>query len=156
MKFLFGIMALTVGILVPGAAAAPPSTPAPRDLLVPIVEREEAAILPRQTSCHTPSNRACWTTGYNINTDYEVNSPNTGVVRPVSAPLHTKAEIEANMGQYTFTLTEEENWTGPDGVVKNKVMLINSMLCRFLNLLLLKLTDTFYRQDHGYVSFLLD
>jgi FtsP/CotA-like multicopper oxidase with cupredoxin domain len=111
MKFLFGIMALTVGILVPGAAAAPPSTPAPRDLLVPIVEREEAAVLPRQTSCHTPSNRACWTTGYNINTDYEVNSPNTGVVRP-----------------YTFTLTEEENWTGPDGVVKNKVMLINNKI----------------------------
>ena len=25
-----------------------------------------------------------------------------------------------------FTLTEKENWVGPDGVLKNKVMLINS------------------------------
>ncbi|KAH6637198.1 laccase [Chaetomium tenue] len=111
MKFFFGTLALTVGLLVPGGVAAPPSAASQRDLLVPIAERQEAAVLPRQTSCHTPSNRACWTTGYNINTDYEVNSPDTGVVRP-----------------YTFTLTEEENWTGPDGVVKNKVMLINNKI----------------------------
>lgn len=97
MKFLFGVVALTVGILVPGAAAAPPSTPAQRDLLVPIAEREEAAVLPRQTSCHTPSNRACWTTGYNINTDYEVNSPNTGVVRPVSVSSQIRKDKSTNM-----------------------------------------------------------
>jgi hypothetical protein len=119
------------------------------------VEREEAAVLPRQTSCHTPSNRACWTTGYNINTDYEVNSPNTGVVRPVSDLLHIRTKTDTNRRQYTFTLTEEENWTGPDGVVKNKVMLINSMLCRFPDPLFAKLTNILHRQDHGYV-FLLD
>lgn len=27
--------------------------------------------------------------------------------------------------QYTLTLTEEENWKGPDGVTKDKVMLVN-------------------------------
>ena len=27
--------------------------------------------------------------------------------------------------QYTLNITEEENWTGPDGVVKVKVMLVN-------------------------------
>lgn len=27
--------------------------------------------------------------------------------------------------QYTLNLTEEENWVGPDGVAKAKVMLVN-------------------------------
>jgi len=30
--------------------------------------------------------------------------------------------------QYTLNITEEENWTGPDGVVKVKVMLVNGKL----------------------------
>jgi len=111
MKYFFGAVALVVGILAPSVAAAPPSAPVERSLLVPITEREEAAVLPRLTSCNTPSNRACWTTGFDINTDYETNTPNTGVVRP-----------------YTFTLTEVDNWTGPDGVVKSKVMLINNKI----------------------------
>lgn len=66
-------------------------------------------VLARQVeSCNTASNRACWTDGFDINTDYEVDTPITGVVR-----------------NYTLTLTEEDNWTGPDGVVKEKVMLVN-------------------------------
>lgn len=40
-----------------------------------------AAALP---SCNTPSNRACWVTGYDINTDYEKKTPKTGVTRSVS------------------------------------------------------------------------
>lgn len=40
-----------------------------------------AAALP---SCNTPSNRACWVTGYDINTDYESKTPTTGVTVPVS------------------------------------------------------------------------
>lgn len=29
--------------------------------------------------------------------------------------------------QYHLTLTEEDNWLGPDGVTKDKVMLVNGM-----------------------------
>ncbi|KAK4101287.1 multicopper oxidase [Parathielavia hyrcaniae] len=98
MKVVVGLVALLLSILAPRAAAMPSSTPGQKfgDFIV------------RQNSCHNASNRACWTPGWNINTDYEVRTPNTGVVRP-----------------YTLTLTEVDNWTGPDGVVKNKVMLVN-------------------------------
>lgn len=35
-------------------------------------------------NCNTASNRACWISGsYDINTDYELNTPLTGVVRNV-------------------------------------------------------------------------
>lgn len=86
MKSILTRVALIVGILVSSAVAAPPSTPAQRDLLVPIIDRDESGLAPRQSSCNTPSNRACWSNGYDINTDYEVNSPDTGVVRPVRTP----------------------------------------------------------------------
>ncbi|KAB5559524.1 benzenediol:oxygen oxidoreductase [Coniochaeta sp. 2T2.1] len=62
----------------------------------------------RASTCNTPSNRACWTSGFNINTDYDANTPTTGVTRT-----------------YALTITEVDNWTGPDGVVKPKVMLVN-------------------------------
>ena len=39
----------------------------------------------RASTCNTPSNRACWTTGFDINTDYETNTPTTGVTRNVSS-----------------------------------------------------------------------
>lgn len=66
-------------------------------------------VFARQTeSCNSATDRACWTDGFDIDTDYETNTPLTGVVR-----------------NYTLTLTEEDNWTGPDGVVKEKVMLVN-------------------------------
>ncbi|KAK4225831.1 laccase [Podospora fimiseda] len=118
MKSFIGVAALLMGILAPrGIFAAPPVTPvqrdlAPRDLVVPLpLEERDSHLEARQAitppSCHTASNRACWGS-FNINTDYEVAGPNTGVVR-----------------SYTLTLTEVDNWTGPDGVVKHKVMLVN-------------------------------
>lgn len=37
------------------------------------------------TNCNTATNRACWISGsYDINTDYESNTPLTGNVRQVS------------------------------------------------------------------------
>ncbi|KAH8883756.1 laccase-1 [Thozetella sp. PMI_491] len=63
----------------------------------------------RAPTCNTPSNRACWTTGFSITTDYETSTPFTGVTRT-----------------YNLEITEHDNWKGPDGVVKEKVMLINS------------------------------
>ncbi|KAK5654321.1 hypothetical protein OQA88_7499 [Cercophora sp. LCS_1] len=68
--------------------------------------REEALSAPKR--CHSPSNRACWTDGFDINTDWEAKVPETGVTR-----------------EYTFTLTEVDNYVGADGQVKEKAMLIN-------------------------------
>lgn len=41
---------------------------------------------PRGTeNCNTATDRACWISGsYDINTDYELDTPTTGVVRNVS------------------------------------------------------------------------
>ena len=38
---------------------------------------------PAAASCNTPSNRACWTEGFDINTDWETKTPITGVTRTV-------------------------------------------------------------------------
>ena len=35
---------------------------------------------------HGPNDRKCWTTGFNISTDYERYWPNTGVTRQVNSP----------------------------------------------------------------------
>ncbi|KAI1125456.1 multicopper oxidase-domain-containing protein [Nemania abortiva] len=59
-------------------------------------------------SCNTPSNRACWSPGFDINTDYETKTP-AGVVRT-----------------FNWQVSEVDNWVGPDGRVKSKVMLINN------------------------------
>jgi len=129
MKLFIGAAALMMGILAPSVAAAPPSTPAQRDLLVPISERDETTIVPRQASCNTPSNRACWSEGFDINTDYEVETPDTGVVRHVTAPptFDCANTAIADIRQYNLTLTEVDDWLGPDGVIKKKVMLVNGM-----------------------------
>lgn len=66
--------------------------------------------LSKRQSCHTPSNRACWSPGFDINTDYEDKIPDTGVTR-----------------QYTLTVTEQWNWLGPDGQRKEVAMLINGV-----------------------------
>ena len=34
-------------------------------------------------SCNTADNRACWRNGFDINTDYETSTPNTGITRKV-------------------------------------------------------------------------
>ncbi|KAH8590547.1 probing oxygen channels in Melanocarpus Albomyces laccase [Bisporella sp. PMI_857] len=59
-------------------------------------------------TCNTPSNRACWSPGFSVNTDYEASTPLTGVTR-----------------RYLLTITEVDNWVGGDGRVKKKAMLIN-------------------------------
>lgn len=41
-------------------------------------------------SCNTPSNRACWSPGFDIETDYEVEIPHTGVTRRVSEMKPTR------------------------------------------------------------------
>ncbi|KAI1421139.1 multicopper oxidase-domain-containing protein [Xylaria sp. FL1777] len=59
-------------------------------------------------ACFSPSNRACWSPGFDINTDYESKTP-PGIVR-----------------NFNWEVTEHDNWTGPDGRVKSKVMLVNN------------------------------
>jgi hypothetical protein len=50
-----------------------------------------AGLAPRQSqNCNTATNRACWisgSNGFNINTDYEANTPTTGVTVPVRQDL---------------------------------------------------------------------
>jgi FtsP/CotA-like multicopper oxidase with cupredoxin domain len=59
--------------------------------------------------CHTPTNRGCWSDGFDINTDYEAVTP-PGTLRT-----------------FDWEITEHDDWTGPDGVVKDKVMLVNGV-----------------------------
>jgi len=87
-----GALLLTLASL---AQAAPP-------LLTPIA--------PRAATCNTATNRQCWTSGFDINTDYETSTPTTGVTR-----------------SYTLTLTEVDNYVGGDGQRKAKAMLVNGM-----------------------------
>ncbi|KAK5655145.1 hypothetical protein OQA88_6044 [Cercophora sp. LCS_1] len=90
-------------LLFSGLGKAAPFGSSPDLDVSPAVE-----LVKRAPTCNTPSNRACWTTGFNINTDYEANFPATGVVR-----------------NYNFVITEHDNWVGGDGVAKKKAMLIN-------------------------------
>ena len=50
----------------------------------PEAEITPRALEKRAPTCNTPSNRACWSNGFDINTDYEAKIPNTGVTRKVS------------------------------------------------------------------------
>jgi hypothetical protein len=61
----------------------------------------------RQSTCNTPSNRRCWSSNFDITTDYELSTPPGGSVT------------------YNLEITEVRNWKGPDGVVKRYVQLIN-------------------------------
>lgn len=61
----------------------------------------------RQSTCNTASNRRCWTSNFDITTDYETATPAGGSVT------------------YNLEITEVHNWKGPDGVVKSFVQLIN-------------------------------
>ncbi|KAK3386290.1 Cupredoxin [Sordaria brevicollis] len=73
----------------------------------PLAESQPHVLETRQ-SCNTASNRQCWNSNFNINTDYEANVPETGVTR-----------------QYTLTLTEHSTWRGGDGRLKYSAMLVN-------------------------------
>src|SRR3569833_1413970 len=102
-------------------------------------------LVSRASTCNTPTNRACWTSGFNINTDYETNIPTTGNTRVVSFffwffsfCLATSAgrgyiiiffRFRANESlQYNLVVTEIQNYVAPDGQVKPVAMLINSKL----------------------------
>ncbi|KAI0601194.1 probing oxygen channels in Melanocarpus Albomyces laccase [Biscogniauxia sp. FL1348] len=63
---------------------------------------------PGSGSCNTPSNRACWRDGFDIHTDYEIKTP-PGKVK-----------------KFHLEIAEYDHWKGPDGRVKEKVMLINN------------------------------
>lgn len=120
-------MLLVWGLLLgsAGALVAPlPQSPA-----------QEVGGLERRQTCNTASNRQCWTTSpaFNINTDYEVSTPVTGVTRTVSARRPDRRETVPNSSQYTFTLTEHNSWTGGDGRVKTKAMLVNGTSPCFQN-----------------------
>jgi FtsP/CotA-like multicopper oxidase with cupredoxin domain len=67
----------------------------------------EENIQPRTSSCNTADNRACWSDGFSIETDYESSIPD-GIDR-----------------HYDWEVTEVENWVGPDGVTKGYVQLVN-------------------------------
>lgn len=43
-------------------------------------------VVERAATCHTSTNRACWSDGFDINTDYEEHFPATGIVREVCIP----------------------------------------------------------------------
>lgn len=94
-------MQLFTSLFLTGLLSLQSARAAPSSLLQPIELRQDAG-------CNTPADRACWSDGFDINTDFETQTPLTGVTRP-----------------YTLTLTEETNWKGPDGVVKDFVMLVN-------------------------------
>lgn len=94
-------MQLFTSLFLTGLLSLQSARAAPSSLLQPIEIRQDVG-------CNTPSDRACWSDGFDINTDFEAQTPLTGVVVP-----------------YTLTLTEETNWKGPDGVVKDLVMLVN-------------------------------
>lgn len=55
-------------------------------LAVPEPQPEPEQLAARAPTCNTPSNRACWTSGFNINTDWEASVPTTGVTRTVWSP----------------------------------------------------------------------
>ncbi|EFX03359.1 laccase [Grosmannia clavigera kw1407] len=67
-----------------------------------------AAPASNQTSCNTATDRQCWTSGFDIDTDYEASTPVTGVTRT-----------------YTLVLSEVDNYVSGDGQVKTKAMLVN-------------------------------
>ncbi|KAL1902381.1 hypothetical protein Sste5346_001361 [Sporothrix stenoceras] len=107
-----GTVSSSSSSVVPSASSAPSSGP---EVALTTLPSEDASAFPglapdnsQRQNCNTPSNRACWLPGFDINTDWEVDTPTTGVVR-----------------SYTFVITEVDDYVGADGVVKKKAMLIN-------------------------------
>ncbi|KAK3496331.1 laccase [Neurospora crassa] len=115
MKFL-GIAALVAGLLAPSLVLGAPAPGTEGvNLLTPADKRQDSQAERYGGGggggCNSPTNRQCWSPGFNINTDYELGTPNTGKTR-----------------RYKLTLTETDNWTGPDGVKKDKVMMVNGKI----------------------------
>jgi hypothetical protein len=53
-------------------------------------------LAPRAATCNTASNRACWTNGFSISTDYEASVPLTGVTRTVRFPVCLSPVADVN------------------------------------------------------------
>lgn len=94
MRSLASIAGLFLAGVLVGVGHCAPSQPGPLEIRGP-------------GPCHTPSNRACWSPGFDINTDYEAKTP-PGITRT-----------------FDWEVREHDNWVAPDGTVKSKVMLIN-------------------------------
>ena len=87
MKF-FGIAALVAGLLAPSLVLGAPALGNDRDLLTPVDKRQDF-VAPGfgggfGGNCNSPTNRQCWSLGFNINTDFELGTPTTGNTRRVS------------------------------------------------------------------------
>jgi FtsP/CotA-like multicopper oxidase with cupredoxin domain len=97
MTSLFSFKGLVSSLLFAGLSTAAPAT-------------QEHDLEVRGPTCNTASNRACWSSGFDINTDYEASTPAGGSV------------------SYSWEITEHYNWVGPDGHVKPYVQLVNGQL----------------------------
>jgi len=109
-------------VLVFSVAGAVPSSN--RERHVPQTD----GVVKRAPTCHTSTNRACWSDGFDINTDYEEHFPATGTVREVYTPVfpcHYFPVLMPMPWQYNLVITEHDNWVGGDGIPKKKAMLIN-------------------------------
>lgn len=77
-------------------AALGAAVPSPK-LLREISPEELSArseLVKRAPTCNTPTNRACWTTGFDINTDYETSIPTTGVIRDVGSRQTSNQQLD--------------------------------------------------------------
>lgn len=88
MKFL-GIAALVAGLLAPSLVLGAPAPGTEGvNLLTPVDKRQDSQAERYGGGggggCNSPTNRQCWSPGFNINTDYELGTPNTGKTRRVS------------------------------------------------------------------------
>ena len=70
-------------------------------------------------SCNTPSNRACWSPGFDINTDYEAKTPTTGVTRPVRRPPAMMSDSLGLTRSSTRSLSPKPT-TGPAPTVSSR------------------------------------
>ncbi|CAJ2504677.1 Uu.00g120710.m01.CDS01 [Anthostomella pinea] len=95
MRFPTSLTGIMTGIFFWGLATAAPSG-------LQTLEPRAAG------SCHSATSRACWSSGYTVQTDYEQSTPPGGIKT------------------FNWEITEHDNWQGPDGRVKSKVMLVNN------------------------------
>ena len=66
-----------------------------------------SGLVSRASTCNTASNRACWTTGFDINTDYEASTPTTGITRhvcPHTYPYVDMSNLQTNQLSSTPSL----------------------------------------------------
>lgn len=93
MQSLLSLKGLVSGLLFAGFASA-----------VPVEE-----IKPGASNCNTATNRACWSNGFSVTTDYETSIP------------------PGSIKSYSWEVTEVENFVGPDGVEKAYAQLVDGV-----------------------------